>query len=50
QITSTDYYRPDPRAGDGTWTNFTVRFPGGELARINAISAAGQTNLGVIKE
>ena len=50
QIISTDYYRPDPRAGDGVWTDFTVRFPGGELARINAISAPTQTNLGVIKE
>lgn len=50
QIVSTDYYRPDPRAGDGTWTDFTVRFSGGELARINGISAAAQTNLGVIKE
>lgn len=50
QIVSTDYYRPDPRAGDGTWTNFTVRFPAGELARINGISASTQTTLGVIKE
>lgn len=49
-ITSTDYYRPDPRAGDGTWTDFRVRFPNGELARINPVSAAAKQNLGTIKE
>lgn len=50
QITSTDYYRPDPRAGTPGWTDFRVQFPNGELARINPVSAAAQTNLGVIKE
>jgi hypothetical protein len=50
QITSTDYYRADPRAGTTGWTDFHVQFPNGELARINHVSAASQTNLGVIKE
>lgn len=49
-ITSTDYYRPDPRAGDGKWTNFQVKFPNGEVARINPVSAAAKQNLGTIKE
>lgn len=41
QITSTDYYRPDPRgivAGSG-WTNFVVQFPNRELGRKNPINA-----------
>lgn len=41
QVTSTDYYRPDPRgsvAGSG-WTNYVVKFPNGELARKNIINA-----------
>ncbi len=50
QIISTDYYRADPRAGTPGWTDFHVQFPNGELARINGISAAGQQNLGTIKE
>lgn len=40
QIISTDYYKPDPRyLTDTAWTDFTVRFPNNELARINAVSA-----------
>ncbi|HLP19065.1 MAG TPA: Ca2+-dependent phosphoinositide-specific phospholipase C [Chitinophagales bacterium] len=50
QIISTDYYRPDPRAGTPGWTDFKVQFPNGELARINQVSASSQTNLGLIKE
>jgi len=52
QIISTDYYRPDPRgvAGDSGWTNFQVRFPNNELARINPVSAADKQGIGEIKE
>ncbi len=52
QIISTDYYKPDPRgvAGDSGWTDFQVRFPNNELARINPISAADKQTIGVIKE
>ncbi len=50
QIVSTDYYRPDPRAGTPGWTNYQVQFPNGELARINGISAAGKQDIGIIKE
>jgi hypothetical protein len=50
QITSTDYYKPDERAGQPGWTDFQVKFPNGELARINPVSAAGLQNIGVIKE
>ncbi len=42
QITSTDYYKPDPRGGiDSGWTTFTVRFPEGSVARKNPVNAAG---------
>ncbi len=40
-IISTDYYRADPRGtvpGSG-WTTFQVKFPNGELARKNPVSA-----------
>lgn len=40
-IISTDYYKPDPRGntpGSG-WTNFQVKFPNGEIARKNPVSA-----------
>jgi hypothetical protein len=52
QIISTDYYKPDPRgvAGDSGWTDFQVRFPNGELARINPVSAADKQGIGEIKE
>ncbi|MCG3167885.1 MAG: hypothetical protein POELPBGB_03684 [Bacteroidia bacterium] len=51
-IISTDYYKPDPRgvAGDSGWTDFQVRFPNGELARINPVSAADKQGIGEIKE
>jgi hypothetical protein len=50
QILSTDYYRPDPRAGTPGWTDFKVQFPNNELARINPVSAAAKINLGTIRE
>jgi len=50
QIISTDYYKPDERAGQTGWTNYQVKFPNGEVARINNISAAEYQNLGTIKE
>ncbi len=52
QIVSTDYYQPDPRGsipGSG-WTNFQVKFPEGELARINALSAPEKVGVGKIEE
>lgn len=39
QILSTDYYKPDPRAGTAGWTNYQVRFPGGHIGRKNPINA-----------
>ncbi len=46
QILSTDYYRPDARAGKKGWTNYQVRFPEG-IARLDSISAGKE---GVVKE
>jgi hypothetical protein len=41
QITSTDYYRPDPRGGiDSGWTTFCVQFPNKEVGRKNPVNAA----------
>jgi hypothetical protein len=50
QILSTDYYRPDPRAGTPGWTNYTVKLPINNIAQIDSISAASKLNLGTIKE
>jgi hypothetical protein len=50
QIVSTDYYRPDARAGTPGWTDYKVQFPNAELARINPVSAATKQDLGTIKE
>jgi hypothetical protein len=50
QIISTDYYRPDARAGKKGWTDYHVRFAGGDLARIDSISAEGKTSIGALKE
>ncbi|HWB63886.1 MAG TPA: Ca2+-dependent phosphoinositide-specific phospholipase C [Chitinophagales bacterium] len=50
QIVSTDYYRPDPRAGTGNWTDYQVHLPGGNVARIDSAAAPGLLNLGTIKE
>ena len=40
QINSTDYYKADSRAGQPGWTDFTVRFPNGVIARKNPVNAA----------
>lgn len=51
QITSTDYYRPDYRSDtSAVWTKFQVKFPNGELARLNPISAANANQNLKIKE
>ena len=50
KIISTDYYRADSRAGTNGWTDYHVRFPNNELARIDSISATGKLGLGIIKE
>ena len=51
QIISTDYYKPDDRAGKKGWTNYQVKFPKGELARIDSVSAEGQEKIiGALKE
>lgn len=50
QIISTDYYKADYRAGTAGWTDYHVYFPNHELARIDSISASGQSGLGTIKE
>lgn len=41
QILSTDYYRPDNRAGQTGWTDYQVKFPGGHIGRKNPINASG---------
>jgi hypothetical protein len=39
QLISTDYYRPDPRHTSSTdWTDFSVRFEGNAVARLNPIN------------
>lgn len=50
QILSTDYYRPDARAGKKGWTNYHVGFPNGAAARIDSISAAGNSFKGALTE
>ncbi len=50
QIVSTDYYRPDYRAGTLGWSSYHVRLPGGGAGRVDSISAASQLGLGPIKE
>jgi hypothetical protein len=39
-ICSTDYYRPDSRAGQPGWSNYHVQLPGGAVARKNPVNAA----------
>lgn len=39
QILSTDYYRPDPRAGQPGWSDYQVKFPGGFIGRKNPVNA-----------
>lgn len=39
QLVSTDYYRPDPRSDTSSaWTNYSVRLPGNEVARLNPVN------------
>jgi hypothetical protein len=38
QIISTDYYKPDYRAGTKGWTDYHVIFPQGSMARVDTIS------------
>lgn len=39
QLISTDYYRPDPRyLTDSAWTDYSVRLPGNEVARLNPVN------------
>lgn len=39
QILSTDYYRPDARAGQPGWSDYQVKFPGGYIGRKNPVNA-----------
>lgn len=48
QIISTDYYKPDDRAGQPGWTNYAVQFPQTAPARINPVSASQYLQLGSI--
>ncbi len=50
QIVSTDYYRPDPRAGTKGWSDYCVQLPGGVHARIDSISAPNTQKDQKIKE
>jgi hypothetical protein len=51
QMISTDYYRPDPRyLTDSKYKNYASKFPNGEIARINPVSAADKQGVGVIAE
>jgi hypothetical protein len=38
QICSTDYYRPDSRAGEPGWSDYHVQFDGGFMLRVNPIN------------
>lgn len=43
QLISTDYYRPDPRhLTDTNWTDYSVRLPGNEVARLNPINGPSE--------
>ena len=50
QIVSTDYYKPDYRAGTPGWSDYHVKLPGGAAGRVDSISATTQVGLGPIKE
>ena len=50
QIISTDYYRPDYRAGTKGWTSYHVQVPGGGMARVDSIAATRFIKNTVIKE
>lgn len=49
-IISTDYYKPDERAGQAGWTNYQVIFPDNSTARINPVSAQDKIELGKLNE
>jgi hypothetical protein len=50
QIVSTDYYRPDPRAGMAGWTFYSVKLPGGGPARTNPVSSSATAPLRICDE
>ena len=50
QIVSTDYYKPDYRAGTPGWSNYHTVLPGGGPGRVDSISAPTQLGLGVLRE
>ncbi|MBK9016181.1 MAG: hypothetical protein IPM82_20125 [Saprospiraceae bacterium] len=53
QIVATDYYRPDPRYLMGPssgWTDYSVFFPNGELARLNPVNGSPNAQNAVIRE
>ncbi len=41
QIISTDYYKPDARAGQKGWTDYHVIFPQGSMARVDTVAQRG---------
>ncbi len=45
QILSTDYYKPDDKAGTKGWSDYHVRFPQAGIARIDSISAPGRSGM-----
>lgn len=48
QILSTDYYRPDPRAGQSGWTDYTALLPGRITVRANPVNTGSLPSLGPI--
>ncbi len=50
QIVSTDYYRPDPRAGKHGWTNYHVQFFSNTMARVDSISGASLINAPITEQ
>ena len=50
QIISTDYYRPDPRAGTNGWSNYHVQVPGGGMTRVDSIAAPRFVKNTLVKE
>ena len=53
QLISTDYYRPDPRHLMGPssgWTDYSVSFPNGEVAKVNPVNGSQNAQTTVIRE
>jgi hypothetical protein len=50
QIVSTDYYRPDYRAGTPGWSDYHVVLPGGGPGRVDSIAAPAQIGFTPLKE